>query len=182
MYNSNYSPYEKHKEQRIIFSKAEDEKLKRLVEKSGRRPNWKSISAAMKTRSPRQCRERYRNYLNPNIEHSEWTKEEDELILSKFALLGNQWKKISEFMHGRTGNSIRNRYHSLVRQQQRMAQFKVNSLYAPQQTDITSNAPENSPIVPEIPPDSLFSMSSFMPSFCIPLDSMFFDESVSAQN
>ncbi|EAX85445.1 Myb-like DNA-binding domain containing protein [Trichomonas vaginalis G3] len=169
MYSQKYSPYEKHKEQRIIFTKAEDEKLKRLVEKSGRRPNWKSISAAMKTRSPRQCRERYRNYLNPNIEHSEFTKEEDEIILSQFAELGNQWKKISESLHGRTGNSIRNRYHSLVRQQQRMSQLNINSYPQTQKKEIKASTNENSQ-------EQAYNIPEFLQSMYIPLDSIFFDD------
>lgn len=165
MYNQDYNPFEKHKEQRIIFSKAEDDKLRRLVEKSGKRPNWKSISAAMKTRSPRQCRERYRNYLNPNIEHSEWTKEEDQIILSQFDLLGHQWKKISGFLPGRTGNSIRNRYHSLERQRQRMAQMKAQ-VKKVEQPAILSDSSENSD----------FNFSVLVDSLFIPIDSMFFEE------
>lgn len=167
-------PYEKHKEQRIIFTKAEDEKLIKLVERSGKRPNWKSISAIMKTRSPRQCRERYRNYLNPNIEHSEWTKEEDQIILNQYAILGNQWKKISESLPGRTGNSIRNRYHSLARQQQRMLQLRPKPILPSPVKRIPKEPVE--PITTA--QDNNVDLSLLFDTISsIPIDSIFFDES-----
>lgn len=165
-----YNPFEKHRDQRIIFSKAGDERLKKLVEKSGKKPNWKSLALAMKTRSPRQCRERYRNYLNPNIEHSEWTKEEDQKILYHYSQFGNQWKKISEFLPGRTGNSIRNRYHSLVRQHQRIEQYKMKSIPQPQPQ--TQSYQSN-----ELPPEQNIQLPQFMQQLFIPMDSIFFDQS-----
>lgn len=167
-----YRPsYEKQKEPRIIFSKAEDEKLLKLIERGGRKPNWKSISAAMRTRSPRQCRERYRNYLNPNIEHSEWTKEEDQTILNLFSIYGKQWKKISLSLPGRTGNSIRNRYHSLERQQLRLTQNKVPKATKTAPPEPKKQTAESSP---DIPFDySIFNSIQFQE------DSLFFEESSS---
>lgn len=104
---------------RSMFTVAEDRKLLKLVNDSGKRPNWRAISIIMKTRTPRQCRERYQNYLNPSLEHVNWTKEEDQLILEKFEDVGPKWNMIAKFLHGRTGNSTRNRYQSLQRKKRK---------------------------------------------------------------
>lgn len=100
---------------RNTFTPEEDEKLKRLVKDSGDRPIWKSISAKMNGKSPRQCRERYKNYLSPSLLHHEWSPEEDRLILEKHQELGNRWMAISRCLKGRSGNSVRNRWQILTR-------------------------------------------------------------------
>ena len=51
------------------FTKAEDDLLKQLVLKYGE-TNWMAVAAQMKTRTPRQCRERYKNYLSDKIKNS----------------------------------------------------------------------------------------------------------------
>lgn len=110
-------PVRKQGEMRSKFSKAEDAKLLHLVNESGKNPNWRSISYAMETRTPRQCRERYQNYLRPSIEKSVWTPQEDEILLKQYEIYGNKWNCIAKNMKGRTGNTIRNRFLSLYRKQ-----------------------------------------------------------------
>lgn len=95
------------------FTPEEDEHLLKLVKESGSHPNWKVISNKMWTRSPRQCRERFKNYLDPELFHSEWTPEEDRLLYEKFQQFGNKWNVISKYIKGRSGNSIRNRWQIL---------------------------------------------------------------------
>ncbi|EAY07271.1 Myb-like DNA-binding domain containing protein [Trichomonas vaginalis G3] len=113
------TPVRKQGEMRSKFTKEEDAKLLQLVNDSGKTPNWRSISIAMETRTPRQCRERYQNYLRPNIEHTLWTAEEDQLLLQQYEIHGNKWNLIAKTMKGRTGNTIRNRFLSLYRRQHR---------------------------------------------------------------
>lgn len=97
------------------FSLEEDAHLLRLVKNNDSKINWKYISMKMKTRSPRQCRERYKNYLNPSLQHDEWTLEEDKLLIKLFYQLGNKWNLISKQVKGRSGNAIRNRIHYLIK-------------------------------------------------------------------
>lgn len=101
------------KRQRNPFVEKEDKKLKELVEKFG--DEWGKISTNMKGRNTRQCRERWLKYLNPNLNKSPWTKEEDDLLLLKYYQYGSKWKLISSFFANRTDLSIRNRYKKLQR-------------------------------------------------------------------
>lgn len=96
------------------FSKEEDEKLIKIVNKHGAK-NWPQIGKLMKTRTGRQCRDRYQNYLKPGCNNKDWTKEEDDLIMEKVDQLGSKWSLISNFLEGRTGCAIKNRYTLLIR-------------------------------------------------------------------
>ena len=105
---------------RAPFSPFEDRQLKELVKMYGiEQPYvWDLISLHMKGRSARQCRERYKLYLDEGIKRKEkWTEEEDEILLSKYKLLGPRWKSMEIFFTGRTSYCIKNRYSSLKRKE-----------------------------------------------------------------
>lgn len=95
---------------RAKFSKEEDEILKNLVESLGDN-NWQAISNRMPGRNSRQCRERWQNYLSPEIINGPWTPEEDELLVSKYKELGPSWKQISTFFPTRTDINIKSRWN-----------------------------------------------------------------------
>lgn len=59
---------------------------------------------------PRQCRDRYMNYLAPGFIISEWTKEEDILLAQKYIEFGPHWTIIQRFFPTRTTNAIKNRF------------------------------------------------------------------------
>ena len=44
-----------------------------------------------------------------------WTSEEDYILLSKILEVGMKWSEISKFLNGRTENSVKNRYKSLIK-------------------------------------------------------------------
>ena len=97
------------------FTPEEDRKLESLIQKYGA-GDWLNISQMMGTRNPRQCRERWNNYLNPQLRVDPWTIEEDQLLVMKYQELGPHWAKIARcFMH-RSDNSVRNRWQLLLRQ------------------------------------------------------------------
>lgn len=95
------------KVKKIKFTKSEDEKLCSLVEKYGEN-EWTLISSQMENRNPRQCRERWKNCLNPKFSTNKWTKEEDKLLLQKFNEIGNHWNKITQYFPNRSMYSVRN--------------------------------------------------------------------------
>ena len=69
----------------------------------------------MDGRNPRQCKDRWSNYLNPNLNVGDWTQEEDDLILKKREELGPKWKIIATFFNNRTDSMIKTRYNALIR-------------------------------------------------------------------
>lgn len=97
------------------FSEAEDRLLSSLVDTVGT-SHWYLIASKMPGRTPRQCRDRWNHYLAPQTNVSEWTPEEDQLLLNKIKEIGKQWSKLSALFPGRTGTSVRNRVCKLSRQ------------------------------------------------------------------
>lgn len=94
---------------RVPFSIEEDEKIKRLVEKYGKR-NWQIIASFIKERTPKQCRDRYCNYLFPGFFGGEWSKEEDDLLMKLYSELGPKWSVIKKSFVDRSTNSLKNRW------------------------------------------------------------------------
>lgn len=96
------------------FSKDEDQKLISLVKKFGEN-NWYTIAECMGNRNERQCRERWRKYLDPAISKEPWTPEEDELLINLYKSIPGKWMKMSKFFYQRTDASLKNRWSVLKR-------------------------------------------------------------------
>jgi hypothetical protein len=82
-----------------------------IVETFGK--NWTFISFMLKNRTARQCKERWEYFLSPDINHREWTKEEDELLYIKKQEFRSQWTLIQNSFPTRTSASIKNRWKHL---------------------------------------------------------------------
>lgn len=98
--------------QRKLFSVEEDRMLRLLVMQYGP-GDFKKIAAFMPGRTARQVRERYRNYLAPEINNGPWSRQEDDLLRAKFAEFGPKWSKISTFFPSRSDVSVKNRWTSI---------------------------------------------------------------------
>ena len=65
----------------------EDATVIRLVQIHGTK-KWSFIARQLNGRLGKQCRERWYNHLNPDINKGEWTDEEDRILLDAHEELG----------------------------------------------------------------------------------------------
>lgn len=112
------------------FTNQEDLQLLELVKKYGTN-NWYQISKEMNGRNIRQCRERYRNYLTPEVTNGPWTQEEDDLLFEAFSKYGARWKLIASFFPSRTDINIKSRwqvhFRRYIRQTKNIVKKRFNN-------------------------------------------------------
>jgi hypothetical protein len=91
------------------FTVTEDAFLRDLVNELGTN-SWAEVALRLGTRSARQCRERFKNYLSPNLRNGQWTEEEDECLAAKVAEYGAKWSIIVGFFPSRSEVNLKNRW------------------------------------------------------------------------
>jgi hypothetical protein len=78
-----------------LWSKEDDEILKQQVRIHGI-PKWKHVSKAFKNKTSRQCRHRWFNYFCCDVNKTDWSVEEDALLLQSQQKWGNKWTKVTK--------------------------------------------------------------------------------------
>ncbi|KAK8888226.1 hypothetical protein M9Y10_039290 [Tritrichomonas musculus] len=154
---------------KVKFTKTEDLKLRELVERYST-DDWKIIARHLPPRTARQCRERWCNYIDPNLTTEPWTPDEDEALLRIHEQIGNHWKKLEEFFPKRSKNSIKKRWHMLKgtnEEDEEIIDFKPSSNSQPMMSSINAKNTLTSST-----PNTLISSSSiphaFMPMTILP--------------
>jgi hypothetical protein len=96
------------------FTPEEDRMIRQMVG-DGEAPSWSVISRSLVGRTARQCRERWRHYLQPHISMEAWSMEEDRLLKDAFERAGSRWSIIAQQFPGRTEVNVKNRWSILKR-------------------------------------------------------------------
>ncbi|OMJ75734.1 hypothetical protein SteCoe_25072 [Stentor coeruleus] len=124
------------------WTKNEDSLLKSLVSTFGLK-KWKLVNKIMGkhcknwVRSPKQCRDRWINNLDPDITKITWSNQEELLLFEKHRIYGSKWSTISRYLDGRSGNSIKNHFYSIIRKNIR--KYNKKRIYGDK---ITEDIPE----------------------------------------
>src|SRR3954447_7743197 len=132
-----------------VWKNTEDEILKAAVSKYGKN-QWARISSLLVRKSPKQCKARWYEWLDPSIKKTEWSKEEDEKLLHLAKLMPTQWRTIAPIV-GRTPSQCLEHYEKLLdAAQQKEDQYDASPddprRLRPGEID---PAPENKPARPD---------------------------------
>src|SRR5210317_799374 len=96
------------------WSQAEDAIVLNIVGKDSNFANWAALaSSRLPGRTGKQIRDRWNNYLNPSINHSAWTSDEDLRLWHAHKELGAKWTAIGteKFHTTRSENQVKNRFN-----------------------------------------------------------------------
>ena len=71
----------------------EDEHLRQLVDQYGIK-SWAAIATNLTNRNGKQCRERWRNHLRPQLNKGDWSVQEDIDIWEHVQEMGTKWAQV----------------------------------------------------------------------------------------
>lgn len=74
---------------------------------------WARVSSLLARKTPKQCKARWSEWLDPGIRKVEWSKDEDEKLLHLAKLMPTQWRTIAPIV-GRTATQCLERYQKLL--------------------------------------------------------------------
>jgi hypothetical protein len=117
-----FRPTAKANNGRRKFLPEEDAHLRQLVENYGA-TNWNLISSFMNHRNPRQCRERYKNYLSPTFRNNPWTPAEEQLLEDQVRQHGPKWSLIARAFDGRSDVNVKNHWAAIASRNERIERY-----------------------------------------------------------
>ncbi|KAI5291633.1 Pre-mRNA-splicing factor cef1 [Ascosphaera aggregata] len=95
-----------------VWTNVEDETVKAAVSKYGLN-QWARVSSLLNSKTAKQCKARWAEWLDPSIRKTEWSREEDEKLLHLAKLMPTQWRTIAAIV-GRTATQCLERYQKLL--------------------------------------------------------------------
>lgn len=98
------------------WTEGEDAMIVKAVTESSAKPftSWTALSEFLPGRTGKQIRERWFNSLDPNINKSPFSPEDDDLLWQSHRQYGKKWVEIAAkaFQGFRSANQVKNRWHS----------------------------------------------------------------------
>ena len=113
------------KTKRFPFTEIENQIIRESVKRIGE--DWEAISKKLPGRTPKQCHDRYINYLRDGLKSEPWSLQEDETLLTMYKAIGPKWSKMMGNLPGRSGNDIKNRWHKHLSKKSNQA-FNMNNI------------------------------------------------------
>jgi hypothetical protein len=95
------------------WTRREDEMIINYIVNHGEQ-QWNILAEMIGNRTGKQCRERWKNHLDPSICKDQWKESEDQLIIKSVKKNGTKWAAISKLLPGRTDNDVKNRWYSVL--------------------------------------------------------------------
>ena len=77
------------------------------------RNQWARISSLLVRKTPKQCKARWYEWIDPSVKKTEWTREEEEKLLHLAKVLPSQWQTIASIV-GRTAHQCLQHYEQLL--------------------------------------------------------------------
>ncbi|KAJ8904275.1 hypothetical protein NDN08_000798 [Rhodosorus marinus] len=119
-----------------LWTKDEDETLLSLMEET-KSKSWTLLAKQLHNRTGKQCRERWVNHLDPNINKNPWTAAEDLKLIKLQAQLGNRWVEFTRELPQRSENSVKNRWNLIMKR--RSAKLRGSDLRSKPKPSATSS-------------------------------------------
>lgn len=107
-----YSVNDKEKRITHYWSKEDDRKLAKLVEKY--KSDWDLIAEKFSDKTSSQLANRWKNKLDPSLKKSKWTEEEDLVLKTLVLEFGYQWDNLAKYLKGRSAVDIKKRFNNVI--------------------------------------------------------------------
>jgi hypothetical protein len=107
-----------------LWTAEEDRMLIQLVEQYGPE-KWVLIASRLGSRTGKQCRERWHNHLNPQINKAPFTYEEEATIFQLYSQIGSKWAEMAKVLPGRSDNAIKNHFNTVIQRKRKRNHIHV---------------------------------------------------------